>query len=71
MTSACDVGYRRTYQLKRGYSVEFELYEGGLIARWLPGFPPPNLARLVHHYRRARIAFLIDALGIPSREVLR
>jgi hypothetical protein len=59
------LAYRRTYPLKRGYAVEFELSDGSLTVHWTPDFPPKKIGRkLFPAYRQARNEFLAS-LGIP------
>lgn len=60
-----DLGYRRTYPLGRGYSVQFSLDGGTLSVGWLPDIPPNKVGRkLLPKYRVARNTFLAS-LGVP------
>lgn len=60
------LAYRRTYPLRRGFSVEFVLDGGRLDAVWSPRVPRhPCSRKLLHAYRDARDHF-IKSLGLPA-----
>ena len=65
MSAPGGMAYRKSYQLGRGYSVEFVLVGLQLTVDWSPKLPHYKIGRkLLPAYRAARNDFL-NSLGVP------